>query len=175
MTAGQAGRFYVVAMAIGLAPFACRSTTERDRVDFERMRSQQRYAEYGASKVFPDGMSMRTLSAGTISREEYELGEAVTTGKSNGAFVASSPVPVTPSVLEQGAQTYRIYCAVCHGEDGATQTVLGSNMWPVHPPSLRTPSARARSAARPARPEWSRRSRRCGTAPRRRAPRAASP
>ena len=31
----------------------------------------------------------------------------------------TNPRPATPQVLEEGAHLYRIYCAVCHGPDGA--------------------------------------------------------
>ena len=131
----------IAIIATTLAVVACRPTTERRRVDFERMRQQQRYDDYGESRFFRDGMAMRTPPAGTISREELDLGEAATTGKTNGAYVARVPIAITPDLLVEGAQSFGIYCAVCHGEDASGRSVVGSNMRPVHPPSLLTSSA----------------------------------
>jgi len=139
------------ALASLLAIVACRQNTERHRLDFERMRQQQRYASYDASAVSPDSMAMRTPPAGTLAREALQLGEAVATGKVNGAFVSDIPAELaTHTDLRRfGEQNFRIYCAVCHGMvvTGTVtgESVVGRNMRPP-PPSLGSDSARALSA-----------------------------
>src|SRR5439155_8434804 len=40
---------------------------------------------------FPDSMAMRTPPPGTLARENFQLGEAVATGKLSGAFVTDVP------------------------------------------------------------------------------------
>ena len=140
------------AVAAFVAIVACRQNSERHKVDFERMRVQQRHGPYDASAAFPDSMAMRTPPRGTLAREEFQLADAVATGKVNGAFVTDVPAELaTDSELRQvGERDFRIYCAVCHGVDltnpnAAAQSPVGRNMRPP-PPSLGTDSARALSA-----------------------------
>ena len=136
-----------------LAIAACGQNTERRKLDFERMRRQQRPASYGVSAAFPDSMAMRTPPPGTLARENFQLGEAVATGKLSGAFVTDVPplpqIATSADVVRIGERDFRIYCAVCHGTSGAggreRQSVVGINMRPV-PPSLTSDSARALSA-----------------------------
>ena len=44
--------------------------------------------------------------------------------EADGSFVASSPVPVSDSLLVRGAQRYDIYCAPCHTGRGDGQGIL---------------------------------------------------
>ena len=49
-----------------------------------------------------------------------------------------NPRPVSTRVLEEGAQMYRIYCALCHGQDGTGQGPVAEFFRRV--PDLRAPS-----------------------------------
>jgi mono/diheme cytochrome c family protein len=109
----------------------CRQNREAARVDFERMRMQQRSSAYGASDVFADGMVMRTPPAGTVPyHARTKAGEG------------SVQLPASAEDLRRGAQEFRIYCEVCHGVNGATATTMAANLR-VRPPSLLGPNARA--------------------------------
>lgn len=126
-----------------LALGACGGGAEPARLDFERMRRQRRLGAYGESGLFSDHMAMRTPPAGTVSREEHALGDVASTGRQRGAYAATPPVAVTPVLLRRGAHEFRIYCAVCHGDDasGGNHTVVGANLHPP-PPSLLGDTAR---------------------------------
>jgi mono/diheme cytochrome c family protein len=76
------------------------------RLDFERMREQQRVDPYAASTLFADGLSMRTPPAGSIAVPRHD--------------------EITPA---RGRHDYEVFCAVCHGADGSGRSVVSSNMW----------------------------------------------
>jgi len=124
----------------------CRTSTERERVDFERMRVQQRYDRYGESRGFANGATMQAPPAGTMTRESGRVGFAVASGDSGGEAIATIPIAVTPAVLARGKERFNIYCAVCHGAAAFGGSVIAENMGPPRPPSLR---AGAPAALRP--------------------------
>lgn len=103
--------------------------------EWERMRGQPRYAPYGPSAAFPNGMAMQPSPAGTMARESASLVDPPW-----GAGVASA------ATVKRGASRFAIYCAVCHGERGDGESVVASNMDPPRPPSLLVPPASALSA-----------------------------
>jgi mono/diheme cytochrome c family protein len=123
-----------------LAWLALVSSACRDRVgqgwDWERMRAQPRYAPYGPSALFANGMAMRVPPAGTVTRESASL-----TDPPWGAGAASAVI------VRRGASRFAIYCAVCHGERGDGVSVVASNMDPPRPPSLLVPPASTLSAS----------------------------
>jgi mono/diheme cytochrome c family protein len=127
-----------VAAAILLT--ACTSrTTERERVDFERMRVQQRGDLYGASQVFANGATMQQPPAGTLARTASGDTGVVVTGMVNGLAATTIPQSVTAAKLARGAANFRVYCAVCHGPAGFGGSTVAENMGPPRPPSLRSP------------------------------------
>ena len=83
------------------------------------MHDAPRYEPYEKSDFFPDKRSARPLVAGTIARGHLREDTPETTGKAAGAFVATSPVPVTLALVQRGRQRYDIYCSPCHGYTGA--------------------------------------------------------
>ena len=131
-------------LAIGM--IACVKSRERERVDFERMRVQQRYEPYGASTVFADARSMQQPPAGALSIESAGDTGVVGTGMSGGNPVADIPVPISPAQLGLGARKFAVYCAVCHGEGGFGGSIVAENMGIPRPPSLRSAAMLARPA-----------------------------
>ena len=83
------------------------------------MHDAPRYEPYEKSDFFPDKRSSRPLVAGTIARGHLREDTPAATGKVEGAFVATSPVPVTLALVQRGRQRYDIYCSPCHGYTGA--------------------------------------------------------
>lgn len=125
-------------VAVGLALTACaRRTTERERVDFERMRLQQRGSVYGASPVFANGAIMQAPPAGTMARQSAGDTGVVATGMFGGRAATTIPEPISAESLARGAGKFRIYCAVCHGAAGFGGSTVAENMGPPRPPSLR--------------------------------------
>jgi mono/diheme cytochrome c family protein len=127
-------------LRLGLASLAlasaCGHSRERDRVDFERMRLQQRYDLYGASGVFPNRAELQAPPAGTVSRETLADTGVVGTGTSGGRAVAAIPIALSATDSATGAKMFGIYCAVCHGSAGYGGSTVAENMGPPRPPSL---------------------------------------
>ena len=145
MTAtGRAG-WRVAPWLLALVASACRHSTERERVDFERMRRQQRVNAYGSAATFSNGMAMRPSPAGTLSREDFVLGDSVVSGKQRGAYVSRVPLSVTRELMARGARDFQTYCVVCHGDQPGTLGIVGMNLQPP-PPSLFGDSVRGRNA-----------------------------
>lgn len=120
---------------------ACRVTHERERVDFERMRVQQRDVLYGASSQLPGGMDMQAPPSGTVSREAATqlaafVPAAATATPSPSAALTTIPIAVTPRLLARGKNRFGIYCAVCHGMGGFGGSIVAENMGPPRPPSF---------------------------------------
>lgn len=124
---------------------ACGRTTERERIDFERMRIQQRGDLYSASPAFANGATMQAPPAGTLPRGASGDTGVVVTGLLRGAAATTIPQPITSESLAVGAAKFRVYCAVCHGSAGFGGSTVAENMGPPRPPSLRS----ARVAAVP--------------------------
>jgi mono/diheme cytochrome c family protein len=125
---------------------ACGNSHERERVDFERMRLQQRYDLYGTSDIFANHADMQAPPAGTISRETLADTGVIGTGTINGTAIANVPIRLSAAERATGEKMFGIYCAVCHGPAGFGGSTVAENMGPPRPPSLRT----ARLVAAPA-------------------------
>lgn len=134
-SATPAGLALLLALTIG-----CRRSPERTRVDFERMRLQQRADLYEASAVFPNGQSMQPSPVGTISRESVADSGVVGTGTVAGIATPTIPVPITAERLAVGKKMFGVYCAVCHGIAAYGGSIVAENMGAPRPPSLRRPA-----------------------------------
>ena len=83
------------------------------------MRDTQRYETYEASTFFADGASARRPVEGTVSQESLIDRDPYETGMEDGRMVEHAPVELTTQLLQRGQERYQIYCAPCHGLDGA--------------------------------------------------------
>lgn len=136
---GQRSSFGLALLPCLLA-LACSSSSERERVDFERMRLQQRGDVYAASAAFANGAVVQLPPDSTIPREAAVDAELVPAGA---ASLERSPLPATLALLTVGRQKFATYCAVCHGTAGFGGSLVALNMGPPRPPSLRRPAALA--------------------------------
>lgn len=69
---------------------------------------------------------------------EVELAEfARDLAMPSSAKTMKNPIPVSPAVLAEGRAHFADHCAICHGNNGRGQTMLGSGLYPK-PPDLRT-------------------------------------
>ena len=116
---------------------ACGPSTERQRVDFERMRHQQRYDAYGGSALFANQSSMQAPPHGTATRESATDTGVIGTGIRDGRLAADVPVPVTPERIVTGQRKFTVYCAVCHGVAAFGGSTVAQDMGAPRPPSLR--------------------------------------
>ncbi len=129
----------------------------------QKMADQPRYEPLEASRYFPDGRSTREPVQGALARDEEWENHHLITGKKPGTpptgskerpkplldhageYEAGFPVPLTPEIVERGRERYGIYCAVCHGRDGAGDGPVVAHGYPraedLHSERLRTAPA----------------------------------
>jgi len=100
------------------------------------MRDDSRVKPYEKSPVFADGRSSRTLVPGTVAHRPGALdpNSALLTGfNADGQPTADLPLPVTAELLAEGKKQFDIYCAICHGADGAGKGVIVRRGFPPPP------------------------------------------
>ncbi len=130
----------LVSAGAAFVALGCAHSSERERVDFERMRLQQRGDVYAATGAFPSGAVMQTPPDSTIP---VEAAADVNLLPANVATLTRSPVSSTLEVITVGRLKFATYCAVCHGARGYGGSIVALNMGPPRPPSLRSPAALA--------------------------------
>jgi len=146
-----------VLAALALVPFACvasarGSLSARPRIQLIRdMGSQPRFTSQQRNPLFADGRAARLPVAGTVARERLGENEAIESGKADGKWVATVPVPVTTSLIRRGQERFGVYCAPCHGLAGYGDGVvakraerLQEGTW-VPPTSLHADAVRGRT------------------------------
>ena len=122
--------------------FFCRGALTRDVRErsleiFPDMARTPARKPYEPSSCLPGGLVQQNLPAGVVvfgaSADDYGPGDAEATraGRELTNPFASSDA----AALERGARVYKIFCALCHGNDGSERTaVVDRGMLP--PPSL---------------------------------------
>ncbi len=86
---------------------------------------QEKFNPQEANPYFADGRAMRVPVAGTIARGFLRDDAGIYQGRTaGGAFLPTTPVPVTRELLLRGQQRYNIYCSVCHGKAGNGQGII---------------------------------------------------
>lgn len=88
------------------------------------MDAQEKFRPQRESRVFADGRIMRPVVPGTVARGELRDDEHFYTGLVAGQYATSFPthrpeVQITEAFVRRGQRQFNIYCAPCHGLDGA--------------------------------------------------------
>ena len=78
----------------------------------------------------------------TVARGDPPPGDPFTTGFRDGAPLARSPLAFSRELLARGRDRFKIYCAVCHGEDGYGAGIVVRRGFPA-PPSYHDDRLRA--------------------------------
>lgn len=125
------------------------------------MGSQPKYREQQASEVFADGRADRPKIPGTVARGGLQEDDFFYRGFRRGGddgrsgpvtFFEGYPeqVKVSPQLLSRGQERFNIYCAPCHGLDGAGNgpvhlraSELQESRW-VPPTSMHSDTVRGR-------------------------------
>ena len=103
-------------------------------MDFQpKAKSDNGFAE------FPDGRANRGHVPNTVPRGQLRDDQPFYEGLRDGAWITDRPakVDVTPALLDRGQDRYNIFCAPCHGYDGAGRGIVPSRLekqglaWPV--------------------------------------------
>jgi mono/diheme cytochrome c family protein len=90
-------------------------------MDFQnKAKSDQPFVE------FADGRANRGQLPGVVSRGHLNADDAYYRGLQNGAWITGLPaqVEVTSALVDRGQERYNIYCAPCHGYDGAGHGII---------------------------------------------------
>lgn len=116
------------------------------------MDQQPKFKAQQANPLFADGRAMRPAVPGTVARGELGEDDARNRGKREGAWIDEIPVPVTDRVMKRGRERYDIFCAPCHGLDGAGNGIVSARAdalqegtW-IPPVSYHSAQLRARPA-----------------------------
>jgi mono/diheme cytochrome c family protein len=98
---------------------------------------KQRYARPDTpSAQFPNGTSAQPAPAHSMPHTDTPIDIVFATGANRaGAVTAELPMPLTRELLRRGRERFRIYCAVCHGDDGYAHGIVVRRGFPA-PPSL---------------------------------------
>lgn len=127
-----------LALVVAVFVTGCAKSRERERIDFERMRVQQRYELYASSGVFANHQSMQHPPEGTLTRESAQDSGVVGSGMSGGREVGAVPITIGPERIALGQRKFMVYCAVCHGAGAFGGSIVAENMGQPRPPSLRS-------------------------------------
>jgi len=85
------------------------------------------------------GLGMATIRHGFSAREQPSALEAAIATKLRSMATppsdknAKNPVQATPEVLTEARDHFADHCAICHGNDGSGNTVIGQNLYPKAP------------------------------------------
>lgn len=104
------------------------------------MRDQPKYGALEESKFFTNDMAARPVPANTIPRGAWgarQLDEHFYTGKVDGDYAATFPVPVTDELMARGQQQYDVFCAPCHDRTGYGNGMIVQRGFP-QPPAFHT-------------------------------------
>ncbi|MGQ0720913.1 MAG: c-type cytochrome [Candidatus Eiseniibacteriota bacterium] len=85
---------------------------------------QPKYLPQTANAMFADGRAAREFPKGTVARGALLEDEHLQRGLVGGDWATSFPMTVTDSLMSRGRQRFEIYCAPCHGLDGAGQGLV---------------------------------------------------
>ena len=119
-----------LALAGALSVTSCAGSTSREpQIQiFNDMRQQPKFQPQSPADfpAFADGRSERRPVAGTIPRGHFESSdEAFYSGVSNGNYIATNPLKITPEVLELGQMRFNTYCQPCHGRLANGKGIVG--------------------------------------------------
>ena len=82
------------------------------------MHDQPKFKPLAQSDFYADQRASRPVVAGTIARGQLRDDSPLFTGKAEGKFVETLPIPLSAALLDRGRERYTIYCTPCHGQTG---------------------------------------------------------
>jgi len=132
----RAGRVSIAAL-IALALSGCKPGSRPGSEYMPDMARGPAFKAFAPNPATRDGITLQRPVPGTIARGHlpfhYEKGEAEAerAGRELG-----NPYQATAPILDKGKALYRIYCMVCHGEQGKGDGPIAGKIPP--PPSYRS-------------------------------------
>lgn len=108
---------------------------ENQRYGAQLMRSQPRFDPLEENTFFEDHRASRPLIEDTVAQGYLRLDEQLYTGKVDGAFADTFPMPITAEVLERGQSEFNVFCSPCHGHLGNGEGMVVQRGFP-NPPTF---------------------------------------
>ncbi len=111
--------------------------TRRNFALFTEMASSRAFESFAPSGELPGGRVLQPLVAGVVPRgaEPFGYGPGPEEAERAGSELTNPFARDDDGAARRGAQRYRIFCAVCHGPDGAGDGAAVARGMPP-PPSL---------------------------------------
>jgi len=100
---------------------------------------QPKYKTQAASPLFADRRAMRPPVEGTVAVGRLREDEYFHFGRTQDGWARSLPMEPTDELIERGRQRFDIYCAVCHGYDGAGGGIVSKRAIERMEPDWATP------------------------------------
>jgi mono/diheme cytochrome c family protein len=94
------------------------------------MQHQENVRAFEPSRFFADGSSARTPPAHTVSRNAPGPNDAFATGMRGGQWLKGFPMKLDRALVVRGGERYGIFCADCHGADGAGLGIVVARGFP---------------------------------------------
>jgi mono/diheme cytochrome c family protein len=95
----------------------------------------------GVASILHDGLSARAQPSALEAAIAGTMRKLAMPSSMHGT---KNPVANSPEVLREGRLHFADHCAICHGNDGSGDTMMGRGMYPK-PPDLRAPMTQNRS------------------------------
>jgi mono/diheme cytochrome c family protein len=96
----------------------------------DNMQHQENTRAFEPSKFYADGSSARTPPPHTVSRDAPGPGGPAATGMKDGHWLKGFPMALDRDFVIRGGQRYAIFCADCHGADGAGEGIVVARGFP---------------------------------------------
>ena len=96
----------------------------------DNMQHQENVRAFEPSKFFADGSSARTPPAHTVSRDAPGPDDPLATGMKGGQWLKGFPMALERDFIVRGGERYAIFCADCHGADGAGMGIVVARGFP---------------------------------------------
>ncbi len=115
--------FFIVAATVSILGFRGDKSTKPPLEIFPDMDRMPKYMPQSESKFFSDGRTDRLPVPGTVAQGAYYENEYTATGKNGSDFGSGFPIAVDNELMERGQERFNIYCAVCHGAAGDSDSM----------------------------------------------------
>jgi hypothetical protein len=96
----------------------------------DNMQHQENVRAFEPSKFFADGSSARTPPPHTVSRNAAAPDDPLATGMQGGQWLKEFPMALGRAFVVRGGERYGIFCADCHGADGAGLGIVVARGFP---------------------------------------------
>ncbi len=149
---------YVLLVLVTLSwlPFALIARERATKHPYTRMLilpdmvKQPKYKPQRMNTLYADSRADRRPVEGTVAHGQVRDDDAFYLGKVNGQWITAMPMEVTDALMRRGQERFNIYCAPCHGLDGAGNGIvakradaLQEGTW-TPPSSMQDPNVRSR-------------------------------